>query len=88
MNRTCAGAGTGGRSTGIRNPKAEKGIRQDFCPACGHEIIWDDEEYCPFCGEKLEKELRPVKITKASSYGGGVIFLIILVMIVIMFLSR
>ena len=63
-------------------------VAPEFCDSCGHEIIWDDEKYCPFCGEKLEKELRPVKITKASSYGGGVIFLIILVMIVIMFLSR
>ena len=87
MNRTCAGAGTGGRSTGIRNPKAEKGIRQDFCPACGHEIIWDDEDYCPFCGEKLDS-IQQEKKSAGTGSGGGIIFLICIIAAVILFLAR
>ena len=63
-------------------------VAPEFCACCGHEIIWDDEEYCPFCGEKLEKELRPRKVAKAGSSGGGAFFLVCLIVIAILFLTR
>ena len=63
-------------------------VNPEFCGSCGHEIIWDDEEYCPFCGEKLEKELRPVKGSKAGSSGGGAFFLVFLTVIVIWLLLK
>ena len=63
-------------------------VRPDFCPACGHEII-DDDDYCPFCGEELGSLCR---VKKPESDGTGlvsfIIFLAVLGFIAYMFLAR
>ena len=64
-------------------------IRPDFCPACGHEVI-DDEEYCQFCGEELGSLCRVKETRKSftSGYGGIPILILVAIIIAYMFLSR
>lgn len=64
-------------------------VRPDFCPACGHEVI-DDEEYCQFCGEELGSLCRVMnkRASMTSGYGGIPILIRVAAIIAYMFLSR
>lgn len=62
-------------------------VNPEVCDVCGHELF-EDDDFCPHCGSDIVKELRPKKTTKSGSYGGGIIFLLCLALIVIWLVSK